>query len=317
METYYKIAQDKLVESRKSENSDLIIYRYLHDEEELDFLDQYHLPKDVFYFDDIKPVAPRYEKLHNPFLGETVILVLSNVVPSRNPSNIEERLESHVFILGEKQLFWFIKDHDSHFDTNLIKEHLEAIDSLQSLLMQATLLSYTHFTEELNYQKVQIDHLNQQADKRTSNEVLSQVTDTERDLVILEHTISTQEQAIHNLLEDEMFLRKLEDEMLIHDVKCYNRQVNNLVHVYRDLFDAVSSLYSDIVTNNLNRLLKFLSSLSIILAASGFIAELWGMNTGGLPFQNHEYGTFIMIFISWLFGFLMYLFLKRKRFFDD
>lgn len=97
--------------------------------------------------------------------------------------------------------------------------------------------------------------------------------------------------------------------MLIHDVKWYNRQVNKLVHVYRDLFDAVSSLYSDIVSNNLNRLMKFLSSLSIILAASGLIAEMWGMNTGSLLFENHEFGTLIMIIVALSAGLLMYIFL--------
>lgn len=317
METSFNIHFGKLTESRVDDNSHITIFRKISDEEERVFLKKYNLPQDVFYFDDIKPVAPRYENIQNKFLGETIILVLSNIVPSKTPSNVEDRLESHVFILGEQQLFWFIKDEDSQFDKELIKIHSQDVSSIQSIIMHAALLSYSHFTEELAYQKEQIDYLNKQADNRTSNEILSQVTDTERNLVILEHTISTQENAIHYLLKDEGFLQKLENDMLIHDVKWYNRQVNKLIHVYRDLFDAVSSLYSDIVTNNLNRLMKFLSSLSIILAASSLIAEMWGMNTGGLPFENHKFGTFIMISIALIAGVLMYFYLKLRKFFDD
>ena len=122
---------------------------------------------------------------------------------------------------------------------------------------------------------------------------------------------------LNNLLDDDEFTNTLDNDMLVHDVKWYNRQVNRLVHVYRDLFDAVSSLFSDIVSNNLNILMKFLSSISIVLAASSFIAELWGMNTGGLPFEFNDYGFLIMFIVSLISGFSMYLFLKNKHYFDD
>lgn len=183
--------------------------------------------------------------------------------------------------------------------------------------MYAVLLSYVNFTKELELHKQKINYLNNQANHQTSNQMLNEVTQTEQNLVILEHTIETQEIAINNLLRNESFIEALNNDMLVHDVKWYNRQVNRLVHVYRDLFDAVSSLYSDIVNNNLNKLMKFLSSITIILAASSFIAELWGMNTGGLPFESNDHGFLILFIVSLISGFLMYLFLKKRHFFDD
>jgi magnesium transporter len=69
------------------------------------------------------------------------------------------------------------------------------------------------------------------------------------------------------------------------------------------------------MSNTLNMLMKFLSSISLILASSGLIAELWGMNTGGLPFESNDYGTLIMIFIAFIAGLSMYIYLRRKNFF--
>lgn len=317
MEKSFKINHQGITES-DDETSNLLIYTDVTSESEKTFLNKYDLPKDVFYFDNISPIAPRYEKIQNKQLGETIIFVFTNIVqPDKNSVDIEERLETHVFVLGEEQMFWFIKNSNSNLASEVIEKYQTAIISLESVILYAGLQAYTHFTNELMEQKERIDNLNQQADHTTSNRILLEVTETERNLVMLEHTIDTQEEAFQHLLKDENFLRKLDNPQLVHDIEWYNRQVKNLVHVYKDLFDAVSSLFTDIVSNNLNLLMKFLSSLSLILAASSLIAGLWGMNTGGLPFEEHGFGTYIMLLVAFLAGLAMYLFLKNQKFFDD
>ena len=316
MEKTFQISPHE-INSTQTVSGNFTVYKNIPTEDEQSFLEYYHLPKDVFYFGDLSPIAPRYEKIHNEQLGETIIFVLANVMHIGEKSMIEHRLESHVFILGKERLFWFIKGSESNLDKKVLEIHQKDIHSLQSILIYAGLQSYTNFTKELNEQKNRIDKLNEQADQTTSNRILLEVTETERNLIMLEHTIYSQEDAFEQLLKDENFLEKLNNDLLVHDIIWYNRQVKKLVHVYRDLFDAVSSLFSAIVSNNLNKLMKFLSSLSLILAASGFIAELWGMNTGGLLFKNHAYGTYIMILVALIAGLTMYIFLKNKKFFDD
>lgn len=291
----------------------LSIYKDLSQKEENDFFASYNLPNDLFSFDKIKSVAPRHEKITNNQLGPINILVFSNIQSTTPLTDVESRLETHVFILSENESFWFIKDSYSNLYDELVSSHLEDIHTIKDLILCATLLTYRNFIQELDNHKQRINYLSKQANRQTNNQILKEVTETEKNLVILEHIIETQEIAIDSLKKFEQF----DDNELLQKVNRYQNQVNRLVHVYRDLFDAVSSLYSDIVSNNLNMLMKFLSSLSIVLAASSFIAELWGMNTGGLPFEHHPLGTFIMITIAIIAGLLMYIFLKRKHFFDD
>ena len=280
----------------KSINSDfsnlsLKVFQNISPANENDFLASYNLPKDLFYFDHIKPVAPRFEIVHNNQLGEVMVLVISNLHPTPPPNDVESRLETHTFIISQTESFWFIKDNYSKLYNQLATTYVNDIEK--------------------------IDYLNKQANHQTNNKILNEVTQTEQNLVILEHTIESQEIAVSNLIDHSSFLELLDNDTLVHDVKWYNQQVNRLIHVYRDLFDAVSSLYSGIVSNNLNVLMKFLSSISIVLAASSFIAELWGMNTGGLPFESNNFGFFIMFTIAIFSGFIMYLFLKSRHFFDD
>lgn len=306
----------------KSINSDfsnlsLKVFQNISPANENDFLASYNLPKDLFYFDHIKPVAPRFEIVHNNQLGEVMVLVISNLHPTPPPNDVESRLETHTFIISQTESFWFIKDNYSKLYDQLATTYVNDIEKIEDLIFYAIRLSYINFIKELKYQKRKIDYLNKQANHQTNNKILNEVTQTEQNLVILEHTIESQEVAVSNLIDHSSFLELLDNDTLVHDVEWYNQQVNRLIHVYRDLFDAVSSLYSGIVSNNLNVLMKFLSSISIVLAASSFIAELWGMNTGGLPFESNNFGFFIMFTIAIFSGFIMYLFLKSRHFFDD
>lgn len=311
MREYFLINENGISEADK-EKANLEIYRMPSERDKNKFIDSYKLPKDIFHFDDMPEIAPRIETLENNILGELSIFVISNINEHLENLSVEDRLESHTFLLTKNKLFWFMHKDSLDPYQYLFNPDAKNIDSLESFIVHTGLLTYKNFTIELNNQKNRIDDLHRSAMYSTSNAVLISVADTERDMVMLQHTIDTQEIAFKKLLENQTFLANLNNDALIYDIKWYNRQVNQLVLVYRDLLDATSSLFTDIMSNNLNQLMKFLSSLSLILASSTFIASLWGMNTGGLPFKKYPYGSLIMLFISLFAGFMMYLYLKRK-----
>ncbi len=311
MKAYYLINENGIQKS-DNKNCNLEIYKAPSAQDKEHFIKAYNLPNDVFYFDDMPEIAPRIETLSNQKLGDVSIFVISNIKTNGTNESVENRLESHTFILTQEKLFWFMDKNTTTADQYLFNSDDKSINSLESIIVKMGLLTYKNFALELDKQKKQIDDLYKLAIHSTSNDILISVADTERDMVMLQHTIETQEIAFEKLLDDQEFVANLNNDFLTYDIKWYSRQVNQLVIVYRDLLDATSSLFTDIMSNNLNQLMKFLSTLSLILASSTFIAGLWGMNTGGLPFQTHEYGTLIMLIISILSGVFMYLYLKNK-----
>ncbi len=185
----------------KSINSDfsnlsLKVFQNISPANENDFLASYNLPKDLFYFDHIKPVAPRFEIVHNNQLGEVMVLVISNLHPTPPPNDVESRLETHTFIISQTESFWFIKDNYSKLYDQLATTYVNDIEK--------------------------IDYLNKQANHQTNNKILNEVTQTEQNLVILEHTIESQEIAVSNLIDHSSFLELLDNDTLVHDVKWYN-----------------------------------------------------------------------------------------------
>lgn len=316
MQDFYLIDDGGIRKSDK-ENCNFEIYINASTEDKTNFLKQYHLPKGIFSFDDMPNITPRIQYLENEYLNKTCVLLISNVKQSKEFVPVEKRLESFTFILSNNRLFCFVhklEKDESDFILNLSDK---SISSLESVIIKTGIYSYKNFTKELDKQKSKIDELYNSAIDSTSNKVLIRVADTERDMVMLQHVINNQAIVFEDLLKDDGFTFNLSNDLLVYDIKWYNRQVKLFVEVYRDLLDATSSLFTDIMSNNLNQLMKVLSTISIIIASSTFVASLWGMNTGGLPFKNYKYGTLVMIIASLLLGFITYLYLKNKNYFNN
>lgn len=316
MNSYYIVNENGFKISNQEE-CNLEIYKNPSQSEKRKFLNKYSLPKDVFYFDDMPEISPRIENLENKQLGKVFIFIISNVKKNPEKLSVEDRLEAHTFILTNSKLFWFINNDITDIDRYMFDFDSKTTNSLESVIVETGLLTYKNFAAELDNQKKRIDELYKSAILSTSNKVLIRAADTERDMVMLQHAIKTQEIAFEKLLENNKFITNLNNHDLVYDIEWYSRQVRQLVEVYRDLLDATSSLFTDIMSYNLNQLMRYLSTVSIILATSTFVVGFWGMNIVELPFSHHKYGTLIMFLISALAGFIMYLYLKNKNYFND
>ena len=80
-------------------------------------------------------------------------------------------------------------------------------------------------------------------------------------------------QSLHHLL-------KLyeEDEDLLEDVIIENKQAIEMVEMYSNILMNMSDTFASIISNNLNIVMKFLASITIILSVPTTIFSLWGVN---------------------------------------
>ena len=72
--------------------------------------------------------------------------------------------------------------------------------------------------------------------------------------------------------------------------------------------------FASIISNNLNVVMKFLTSVTIILMLPTLVANIYGMNVR-LPFQDFSYAFIITISISFTLSVIgVLIFIKRKWF---
>ena len=105
-----------------------------------------------------------------------------------------------------------------------------------------------------------------------------------------------------------------EDEDLLEDVIIENKQAIEMVEMYSNILMSMSDTFASIISNNLNIVMKFLASITIILAVPTIIFSFWGINVP-LPFANNVMGFVYVIAIAFFCALCAVFMLWRKDLF--
>ena len=87
-----------------------------------------------------------------------------------------------------------------------------------------------------------------------------------------------------------------DDRELLDDVIVEIRQAIEMTGIYRDDIKGTRELFSSILDNRLNNAMKYLTSITLIMAVPTVISGLYGMNVNldGMPFANSFWGFTIV-----------------------
>ena len=104
------------------------------------------------------------------------------------------------------------------------------------------------------------------------------------------------------------------NEDLLEDVEIELSQAEETTNVYSNILTGMMDAYASVISNNLNVIMKRLTSISIILMIPTLVASLYGMNVPN-NLQQNRYGFIIIIIISLLISvFGVFLFKKKNLF---
>ena len=101
---------------------------------------------------------------------------------------------------------------------------------------------------------------------------------------------------------------------LLEDVEIELRQAQETTNIYSDILTGTMDAYASVISNNMNTIMKQMTSISIILMIPTLIASLYGMNVPN-NLENNSYGIWIVISVSVLLSAFGVFLFKRKRWF--
>ena len=105
-----------------------------------------------------------------------------------------------------------------------------------------------------------------------------------------------------------------EDEDLLDDVIVEYKQAIEMVEMYSHILQSMMEVFASIISNNLNLVMRFLASVTIILAIPTFISGLWGMNVP-VPFAEFAHGFYIVFGLACVVSLLAGYWLWKKHMF--
>ena len=106
-----------------------------------------------------------------------------------------------------------------------------------------------------------------------------------------------------------------EDKELLGDVIVENKQAIEMTSIYRDIINGTRELMSSVIDNRLNNVMKYLTSITIVMAIPTVISGMYGMNVdgNGMPFANSVAGFGIVCLITLLVCIITMFVLRKKK----
>ena len=147
------------------------------------------------------------------------------------------------------------------------------------------------------------------------NKELLKLLNLEKGLVYFTTSLKSNELVMEKTLRGKIIKLYEEDSEILEDAITENKQAIEMAQIYSNILNGTMDAYASIISNNLNSVMKTLTSITIILAVPTMISSFWGMNVG-LPLQNSPYGFIVMIIISVILTLLVSWWLKRRNMLD-
>ncbi len=175
---------------------------------------------------------------------------------------------------------------------------------------------YLRYIHQINRQTDEIErHLR----KSMNNAEVFQLLDMEKGLTYFTAALRTNGIVLDRLLR----LRKSgnlkhllplfeEDEDILEDTIIENRQALEMVQMYSDILSGMMDAFTSVISNNLNQVMKFLASITILIAIPTMISSFWGMNVG-VPYLDQQEGFWFVIGLALLLTGITWLILWRKK----
>ena len=169
----------------------------------------------------------------------------------------------------------------------------------------------------LNYLKVvdkRATEVEKELHKSLKNEELIRLLNLEKSLVYFTTSLRSNELMMEKLQRMEIVKMYVEDKELLDDVIIENKQAIETANIHSNILSGMMDAFASVISNNLNVVMKFLTSITIILMIPTLIASFYGMNVS-LPFQHSPNAFLYTIILSVLLVIIgVFIFIKRRWF---
>jgi magnesium transporter len=143
-----------------------------------------------------------------------------------------------------------------------------------------------------------IDDLQDRVMETASDFTLQRLFAMKRELVDLRRATSPAREIFNQLTNREVGFIDPKHIVYYRDVYDHLIRVTDELDNFRDLVSGTLDIYVSIVNNDLSRIMKRLTGVTVILAGIGAVAGIFGMSEAGAAFAGGEAGGFWLVTIG-------------------
>ncbi len=156
-------------------------------------------------------------------------------------------------------------------------------------------ISQTYLTYLKQMNKM-TDYAERQLQKSMKNKELFNMMELEKSLVYFSTSLNANEATLQKIFRGRLLKLYDEDKDILEDVLIEIKQAIEMCSIYRDIMSKTMDAYASIISNNLNIVMKVLTSLTILMAIPTLVSSFYGMNVEGIPAPNFWFVVGIALF---------------------
>ena len=226
--------------------------------------------------------------------GQTLIIVDIPVIEKEGKTNIYTTIPLAIILIKHIIITVCLRQDTllNDFKDNKVKTFLTQYKTrfvLQILHKNAT--KYLQYLKHIDKTSSRIEH---DLHKSMKNKELIQMLKLEKSLVYFSTALKSNEIVLEKLMKYEHIKNYPEDTDLLEDVIIENKQAIEMANIYSSILTGTMDAFASIISNNLNIVMKFLTSVTIVMAIPTMISGFFGMNVP-LPLSDTSPYSFWII----------------------
>lgn len=140
---------------------------------------------------------------------------------------------------------------------------------------------YLQFLKQIDKLSMRMEH---QLHKSMKNKELIQLLGLEKSLVYFSTSLKANEMTMEKILRGRIIKLYDDDQDLLEDVLIETKQAIEMCNIYSSILSGTMDAFASVISNNLNIVMKVLTSITILMAIPSMVSSFYGMNVSGMPF---------------------------------
>ena len=207
----------------------------------------------------------------------------------------------------------------SFYDKEILAQVLEGKHRPFNITQQSFTLAialrisiyYLKYLKEINRRTKNIEN---ELHESMRNKELIRMLNMDKALVYFDTALKSNQITLESMQSTSWLQDDPESADLIEDVIINNKQGIEMADISSNILSGMMDALASIISNNLNVVMKFLTSVTIILAVPTLIASIYGMNVH-LPMQASPYAFLGLMGLSVGLALIMVFIFIRKKYF--
>ncbi|MGK0466692.1 magnesium/cobalt transporter CorA [Clostridium sp.] len=172
------------------------------------------------------------------------------------------------------------------------------------------------FFPVINKIENKLDEIENNIKRKTIRTLMDEIFDMRSDLLKLRRLVNSMRDLLYIILNSEHLIGFHEHKFYFSDIHDHLVKLSSMVDSNREMTSDMRDNYLSVNSTRMNRHMMVLTVISSIFIPLTFIVGVYGMNFSYMPELTFKYGYFIILLIMAIIAIEMFLWFKRRGWFD-